>query len=44
MLIRKIWILNGEMIPHVFSNTLNEDVQCLRAILIYILPQAKITL
>lgn len=32
------------MIPHVFSNTPNEDVQGLRAILIYILPRAKITL
>lgn len=29
------------MIPHMFSNTPNEDVQGLTAILIYILPQAK---
>lgn len=43
-LIRKIWILNCKIIPHVFSNTLNEDVHGLRAILIYILYQAKITL
>lgn len=43
-LIRKIRILNCKIIPHVFSNTVNEDVQGLRAILIYILYQAKITL
>lgn len=32
------------MIPHMFSNTPNEDVQGLRAILICILPHAKSTL
>lgn len=30
------------MIPHVLGNTLNEDVRGLRAILIYILLQAKL--